>query len=617
MKELVIAPYKETVLKSNIRSTLEPLHSFPVYSPKRPEDMGFYGRRDTENITPQEMLQGMLSEGTQFAGVDVIDLDEEKEMLIFSSSVKSPHTVWTVPYEDFDRSFRSNASELGFTLNEGVLIDGNESTAETKKPPQEVPLDLLTWMMIRNKKTNELRTTDLGDFRSENSGDADIDQFRLHLSDDKMIEIYETVLKRGKLATKTLVDLYNNVVRKHYPIPRDDEEEEEQYFLPSKTEQDILQGVANGYYRGDEVKGLKQTHYDGRGGGPMSNPTLHFRYTCHQPIETLTELNTLHGGIGIEYLVEEWLAKQRNVFGNTIKMVHTEPRPSEQETQGQVLKELFSVYTAEDILKVIDPYGTIVHDHLESWLEDELRGVFADQEVVVSGFRHHTNRYERTLRVNEGAEVVILPIKDEVERGKALSKSLLHLTDYVGKRLYPLWNDVNKYVVNKILMTEQERMTSLHYLKKDFNLPDNAIYAITTLIPTRAQLENLQLTYNEGSDGYIRISKALERYDLKAKRVRAEKDAIMKKIESGKAKYEDLIQIVYLEQRGQLFERTSTRNNKTMNNGYNIPGIPGNAITYEVDPEGAIHLKIGWLLSMKGLAEAWLGAVLKRLERKA
>ena len=250
-------------------------------------------------------------------------------------------------------------------------------------------------------------------------------------------------------------------------------------------------------------------------------------------------------------------------------------------------------------------------------MEDELRGVFADQEVVVSGFRHHTNRYERTLRVNEGAEVVILPIKDEVERGKALSKSLLHLTDYVGKRLYPLWNDVNKYVVNKILMTEQERMTSLHYLKKDFNLPDNAIYAITTLIPTRAQLENLQLTYNEGSDGYIRISKALERYDLKAKRVRAEKDAIMKKIESGKAKYEDLIQIVYLEQRGQLFERTSTRNNKTMNNGYNIPGIPGNAITYEVDPEGAIHLKIGWLLSMKGLAEAWLGAVLKRLERKA
>ena len=615
MKELIITQKHETVLKSSIRETLEPLHSFPVYSPKKPEDMGFYGRRDTENISPQDMLQGMLVEGMQFAGVDVVDIDEEKEMVVFNSSVKSPHTVWTVPYEDFDRSFRNNAIELGFQLNDGVLIDGNESTVETKKPPKEVPLDLLTWVMIRNKKTNELLTTDIGDFRSENSGNAAIDQYLLHLPDDKMLEVYETILKRGKLATRTLVDLYNNVVRKQYPIPRDDEQEEEQYFLPLKTEQDILQGVANGYYRGDEVKGLKQTHYDGRGGGPMSNPTLHFRYTCHLPIETLNEMNTLHSGIGFDILVER-LAKQKSVFGNTIKLVHTEPRPSEEETQGQVLKDLFSVYTAEDILKVIDPYGTMVHDNLESWLENELRGLFADQDATVSGFRHHTNRYERTLRVNEGAEVVISAIKDETERNQALSRALLHITDYVGKRLYPLWNDVNKYVVNKILMSEPERMVSLFYLYKDYNLPENAIAAITTLMPTRVQLENLRSDYPEGSDEYIRITEAVERYDLKAVRVRSEKEAIMKKIESGKAKYEDLIQIVYLEQRGQLFERISTKKNPTMNKGYNMPGIPGNAITYEVDADGSIHLKIGWLLSMKGLAEAWLGAMLKRLERK-
>src|SRR5690606_19515848 len=126
-----------------------------------------------------------------------------------------------------------------------------------------------------------------------------------------------------------------------YPIPKTNIEEEQDYHLPEKKVQDILQGVANGYYRWDKVKGLKQSYYDGRGFGPMSNPTLHFRYTCHLDPELLNQLNMYNTSISFEQLINR-LAKRPEVFGNSVQMVHTKPRTTEDESQGDVLKQLFS-----------------------------------------------------------------------------------------------------------------------------------------------------------------------------------------------------------------------------------------------------------------------------------
>ena len=63
-------------------------------------------------------------------------------------------------------------------------------------------------------------------------------------------------------------------------------------------------------------------------------------------------------------------------------------------------------------------------------------------------------------------------------------------------------------------------------------------------------------------------------------------------------------------QAGQLFD------DPELNIGYNIPGTPGTAITYSYDENNQLNVNIGWVLSTKGLAELWLGTILKRKERR-
>jgi hypothetical protein len=196
----------------------DPLRAIPAYEPKGPAELGFSGRADlAEFPTRDGMLRSILEEGELLAGNDVVDVDENREIIVVNTIAKSPHTVYCAPYSSFERYLRHEAAKMDIPLHEGPVMAGSGSTPEKTVPPTSVPLDMLVWIMSRNKHTQELSPVDLADFRSIKTGNPLIDQYRMELSDEKMADVFMKVVKRGKLARNTLLQVYEKVITTEIP----------------------------------------------------------------------------------------------------------------------------------------------------------------------------------------------------------------------------------------------------------------------------------------------------------------------------------------------------------------------------------------------------------------
>jgi hypothetical protein len=611
-----------------------------VYQSTPQEIIGMSRSDDKKELTPHEQYQRILADGERLAGYDSVRVNDQTEILIFNTSIPAPHTSYVCTYDEFDRHFRSVSQKYGFPLSSDFLIAGNDSTPEEVVPPEYVPLDMCVWLLRKTTDTNGnvlFQPVDIGDFYAPDTGNPEIDKFLLHLGEDTLQEIYEAVGRRGQLATETLLGLYQEVIRKRFP------------FLPEKKKEDILQGATDGFYRGDRSKKLDQHYYDGLGGGPPSNSTRHYRYQVHTAMDTFNKLNTgskkksfedIRKQMTKDYVeYERMMEKDENgtripgplprlYLAGDIGLAEMQPDPLDyedykelpenahksykvfvQERQAEVIQELLKNYTEEELLKGIDPLASVMHDYLEVWLEDELRVRFARFSPQIKAFRHHATEYDRELRVNEGAEIIISP-DGQRSGNELLAQAMTHLTMFIGEKLYPMWNDVKQYVQEKPILSPDDQSSLLEQIKQKYHLPTDVLVKINELLPTEKQLKLLRQRGDLNESQRNSVETELTSYGQKKAQALELMAHLKGKVDAGVATLSDLKRLLFVFQYAQLFD------DPELNKGYNIPGVPGTGMTYHFDEKGNFHLLFGWLMSKKGLAEAWLGAMLKRAQRK-
>ncbi|HRN70859.1 MAG TPA: hypothetical protein PLS49_06800, partial [Candidatus Woesebacteria bacterium] len=324
----------------------------PVYHIAHPEDLGYPERKDTnQTLTPSEINESIFNEGLRLAGADILNLDNGKELLVFNTSAASTHTLFTVPYEQWDNSIREQALQLNFEMPSGVLIEGRGSNENEIIPPSHVPLDMVTWVMVREQGKQLYMPCDINDLAAPPNGDPNINQYKLSLTPEQLEAVNYFLARRNRLAINTILDLHNNVLVKHLT------------FLKPKKEDDLLIGGLSGYYRGDEAKDLKQFEYDHRGKGPMSNPTLHFRITDHF---TMKEANILDQENPSTSFIEDMQSLHEDFpdyFSKNIDFLRIKPESRSDQTSAQVLAALMNNrdYSPYDIMKSVDPYGSLAH----------------------------------------------------------------------------------------------------------------------------------------------------------------------------------------------------------------------------------------------------------------
>ncbi|CAN5224114.1 hypothetical protein BH09PAT2_BH09PAT2_00550 [soil metagenome] len=592
------------VIRDNVMGLDEP--GPPVYIPRLPEQLGLE-RTDTK-YKKHQMLESILTQAKRLAPETVIDVNDEYEIVIANTVAASAHTVITVPYDRFEETFRRIGRKSGYEISDDVLIAGNGSDEDHTVPPTHAPLDMLTWIMRRQKGTGLLLPVDFGDLRSGNTGNPDIDQYLLHLSNDQLNEVFEEVIRRGNMNNDTIMELYTEVVRAELP------------FLPEKTVEDLLNGVLFGYYRGDDIKMLAQFNFDHRGKGPMSNFTAHFRNAFHVDIETLIQIikerNLAEPNKPISYkdlniLIAEF-KEHPDVFGNDIIFAHTHPVADNYKKEGEVLKEMLETYNVTDLLKGIDPLSSVTHRTLKNWVSDQLSKQFSGLPVAgIVPFEHHTPNHQLQFRVSEGHQVILdtAAYTDE-ERQKVTAEALTRITTFIGDILYPLWDDVNNYVIDKTHLSREDRELRIAQIGKQYGFGDQELKIIQMIEPTERQLELSHDSVERTEPQKQKIQRKLDKYQRSKQDVQAMKKMLRQKISHEDGSLDDLIELIYFELYGQKYD------DENMNIGLGIPGTPSGCITYHTDKEGNTYINFGWLLSTKGLSEQWLGAIMKRLERK-
>ena len=587
-------------------------------------------QEEVPSIFPRKDVDpySIYEEGSRLAGVDIVELPDGRQIHVFSSVAASPHTLFRIPYQDYDLDveekqedgsmhyskkhlegfksvFKRHASEAGYISedrkdtieNEFVVIekDGQEQS------PDVVPLDMLVWTMLKDTD-GTLKPIDINDFASPATGDANIDKFRLQMGEQKLQEVYGHVIKRMDLAANTLLELFNVNVRSEIP------------FLPPKLEKDLLQGVAIGFYRGDITKMLGQFKYDGLGKGPMSNSSTHFRTTAHLAMETIEELRQLHHGISMQDIID--FIRFREVNGELTRSMHFAENIHIHETKDSKMKRVPN-YKSEpellreliqdnnippiELLKLIDPYASIAHDLMSEWLAEKIQSEFADFDNTIELFAHNAGKNERVIRASEGVELTLLS-KDPEIRELALAR----ITRIIGETFSPMWEDIKLFVQDKLLLSPEEQSNRLKDIQDQYGLPHQVLLAVQRLLPTEKQIQNL---FDSAQDPQqIKKIRSVQHGYALLKSVKEKEYAeSLAKINKGQGTSEDLTMLISALQTLQLFN--------DWNEGYNIPGVPSFGITFHKDHENNSHLLLGWLLSMKGLAELWLGAMIIREKR--
>lgn len=629
-------------IRNAIKEVIEPAYCFALYRPAELFPRKDVGNGVPDDVAPNDVEDGLIPEERQkqrvrekqaaiykailqecnmMAGLDVVEIDDEYELVIGTSFAASPHTVLWAPTDEYSAVFREVGRKYGLTVPEGPLIVSPDSTDEEIKQPESVPLDAITWVMKRNKQNQEVTPVDINDFTTPKTGNTDIDQYKLELTHEKMNEILEIFVKRIYITAETNLQVYNEHTRKQFP------------FLPEKKLKDILQGYLVGYFRGDGVKGFDQFYYSGEGMAPMSNPTLHGRAANHLELSIINVLNLLNRDVSMEDILSRLKGEgsQKEVpengikpvemvteslyFRNDIDFVDLKNAPLEEKTLGEVLKEtLFGekpITNVEELLKIVDPYGTIAHDELNEWLQSIVSYTFSNVSGVEIGtFRDHTKETERELRGSEGITIKLptssLPIN---EKFKVLANGLTCLSEVNGIALAPMWDDIKSYVTRKYKMSSTEKEQELKRIRDTHYLPGSVMQLIDRIMPTEKQLK-LVLEGNLEEEQRHLIERKLAAYARYKKIVKYNISAYEEKIKSGKGTTDDLIGYVKAFQEGQIFDDSE------MNKGFNIPGVPGLAVTFHFDEKGDTHINMGWLLSVKGLFESWMGAMVKRSEKK-
>jgi len=568
-------------------------------------------RNDTDPTkTQHDLLQSLRMEGALLAQEDAVELDERKKIIFVNTFAPSPHTVFRVPYESMEPIWRDNAERLGITVPQSTpLVRGAESSDTQVIPPSYVPLDTLVWMMLEESVEENgqwqtrLRPIDLGDLCSPPGDEPMIDQYRLGLQNNpaKLEEVFKVYFKRSELNASVITDLFNSVIRPAYA-----NDPHESLFLPEATDNDILQGVANGYYRGDQVKLLDQYEYDHLGKGTQSSATLHNRNTLHASLALLKKIAQMNSGTVDDVIAT--LKRKEQFFGDDL--VFEPVYQKDTESGKKVRSDLLKHVPITDLIKIIDPYSSIAYGLTEKWLEERANDPQYFAGYDIKSYNDH-QADDDGVSSTQGIEISIPYVEGEEQAVAVQTK--MKASMLIGQVFYPLWEDVKRYTKKKIVMSHDERAAEMSRIQDKYQIPETMVTAIQSLLPTERQLVNLLATESD-HEKQEKIARTLARYDRKKRLLLQQKKALEAKIDSDNGYADDLVDLLYISHALQIYDSVD---GEVVNKGYNISGVPSFVLTHNWDHENKIFsMKIDWTLSMKGLSEHRLRALLKRAEAK-
>ena len=244
------------------------------------------------------------------------------------------------------------------------------------------------------------------------------------------------------------------------------------------------------------------------------------------------------------------------------------------------------------IFKQVDPYSTIFHKHMDSWVQEELHEAFGDLGVSqdqISSFKWETKEHRFDMRVTEGWELTV-PDSDFTTVNLSLNK-------FLGK-MNTLWQEGRE-----AWTTWQTRRdeTQLQELQSKYNLTPEVVKLIKKILPTDQQLKHW-LTYTPpgaSDDDMQRLEAQIlkrMRPEMRARAMRAienHPDLSMRVLASG---------IFEVLENGPIEGTIYQVNGYRFNHGLNIPGVPSFGIAYE-QMKGGWKIRIHPLISEKGLAE--------------
>ncbi len=570
-------------------------------------------RADRGVNSPHELYASLLNEGSQMAPIDTIQLTNNRKIHLSMTLAASPHTPLAVPYEEFDVAYRKINEQEGIEINKAPLVTYTDKNGEIVIP-SSVPTHFIIWCIF--EKDGVLGPIDLSDIAASLTPGPDgtidrnavINKFKQELSTDEQVEIFEKLHSKARIARNTILELYNTNIRNHYST---EEDGEINYLLPEKTEEDIMQGFTYGFYRGDISKMLGQTNDDGLGGGPMSNATAHYHIAADLGMDTLNKINIESKSADLNKIVSYIQETQEGnaYFKRSVDLILTRPdffsSDPEERTTGKVLKKLLSTVDLYDILKLIDPYATIAHSLLSEWLINRSKKHFGHLSNDLRKFQHHAGD-ERELRAVEGIEIIVNGSEHaNTPPLKLKAKMYSAAVEMIGKEIAPLWDSLREFIGEKVILNPNEYEARLELLSTRYELPEEMVPFLRKVKPTEKQLTNLLKRDNLTTEEKGLVNSELIKYGRDKQIQISRFNSAYIKLVDGIGTKQDLANLITSLQKLQLYD-------SHWNKGLNIPGVPGFAISHTRSADGNYHMMIGWLLSLKGLKEAWSGGSLSR-----
>lgn len=658
---------KENVSQVNINGA-------PLFTVPNTGKLGIEPRADATKPSVYEINKSLYQEGQRMGAVDSIQFANGVTAEVFTAIAASSHTIFAVPYETASTKWKDALDKSNYEVpTDGPFVIGTEDGHAKYIPTQLVtwimlkvatgdrpedfimaPIDLY---QIAQAQQAGSRTIELPGLVPENPDKLTT----LTLAENAFQNIFNSVEKHVSMNTQYLKGLYNEDV-----LPEINRLlQVDNITLDKKEDTDIASTMALGYYRNKK----KQT---GLGGGPQSAQTAHIHTTAFPNLDELrkkiaekilptqdprrdndfieaekaplrqreelvfamaqvliNEPNITTGNL-IEKIqavssiqnVTDWLRKFGGWMGdpkldNEAVKLALYQRAVDAARTISIVERVFNrgvapilgrlqfhnprTFSPELIFKQVDPYSTIFKRTMDTWVRGRLSSACVAagiEDAIIESFEHHVERHRLDMRVSEGWTIDL--------RDRTLGEAQKALNVFLDDARN-LWTTVQTAWENWYVYRSDTKLKLL--TEQPFELTQDAIDVIKQLKPTDQQLKEWIAKNNTNEEVLARLSQEQKRRES-PRRI----DIARRRITEGTLASRALA-FGYYQVFGNVYtveNPDGTSEEVKFNKGYNIPGVPGFGITYEMMGEKHWKIRICPLLSEKAMAETYAGAPIER-----
>lgn len=662
----------EQTLKKNVLEASR--HGAPLYIVPDTKTLGIEPRADAKRLSVYDINNSLYQEGQRMGAVDSIQFASGVTAEVFTAIAASSHTIFAVPYETASTKWQEALKKSNYEVpTDGPFVIGTEDGHAKYIPTQLVTWIMLKVATGDRPEDFIMAPIDLYQIaQAQQAGSRTIELpgmvpgkpdelTTLTLAEGVFDTIFESVEKHIRMNTQYLRRLYNE-----YVLPEMNRLlQVDNITLDKKEDTDIASTMALGYYRNKK----KQT---GLGGGPQSAQTAHIHTTAYPNLDelrkkiaekilpkpddrrehdlsetekmrskereelvfimaqaikknpqiTVDQLITEINAVSSIQNVTDWLRKYGGWMGNpildneavklalyqravvaarTVSIVEKAFNHGVAPILGKLQFQDPRTFSPELIFKQVDPYSTIFKRIMDTWVRDRLSSACVAAGIdgaVVDSFEHHVERHRLDMRVSEGWTIEVHN-RTLGQAQKALN-AFLNDASNLWAKVHDAWKSwcVYRSDTKLKLLTEQP-----------LGLPQDVIDVVKQLQPTDQQLKEWIAKNNTNEEVLARLSQEQKRRES-PRRVNIARRRITEGSLTSRA-----LAFGYYQVFGNVYtveNPDGTSEEVKFNKGYNIPGVPGFGITYEMMGEKHWKIRICPLLSEKAMAETYAGAPIER-----